>query len=77
MKHWVGLGLMIGGLVAAGYGLLFWEFFNSSRKRERPRPSQDARNFGRNLGIIVISVGAVLETVGMTMFFSGTSVQVR
>jgi hypothetical protein len=25
VKHWVGLGLMIGGGVAALYGLLYWQ----------------------------------------------------
>jgi hypothetical protein len=75
VKHWVGLGLMIGGLVAAGYGLFFWEIFNSASGSDSA--SQDARNFGRNIGITFVSIGGVLEIVGMTMFFSSTSVQVR
>jgi hypothetical protein len=75
VKHWVGLGLMIGGLVAAGYGLFFWEIFSSATGNDSA--SQDARNFGRNIGITFVSIGGVLEIVGMTMFFSGTSVQVR
>jgi len=77
VKHWVGLGLMIGGLVAAGYGLFFWELFNTATANDTTSASQDARNFGRNIGITVISIGGVLEIVGLTMFFSGTSVQVR
>ena len=77
VKHWVGLGLMIGGLVAAGYGLFFWELFNSATASDTSGPSQDARNFGRDVGIAFVSVGAVLELVGIPMFFSETSVQIR
>jgi hypothetical protein len=77
VKHWVGLGLMIGGVVAAGYGFIFWQFFNSFAQNDTSSAAQDARNFGRTVGIVFLSVGAVLEAVGLPMFFSGTSVQVR
>ena len=77
MKHWVGLGLMIGGVVAAGYGFVFWQFFNSFAANDTSSAAQDARSFGRTVGIVFLSVGAVLEAVGLPMFFSGTSVQVR
>ena len=77
VKHWVGLGLMIGGVVAAGYGFVFWQFFNSFAENDTTSAAQDARSFGRTIGIVFLSVGAVLEAVGLPMFFSGTSVQVR
>ena len=77
VKHWVGLGLMIGGVVAAGYGFAFWQFFNSFAANDMTSTAQDARSFGRTVGIVFLSVGAVLEAVGLPMFFSGTSVQVR
>lgn len=77
VKHWVGLGLMIGGVVAAGYGFVFWQFFNSFAPNDMTSTAQDARSFGRTVGIVFLSVGAVLEAVGLPMFFSGTSVQVR
>jgi hypothetical protein len=77
VKHWVGLGLMIGGVVAAGYGFVFWQFFNSFATNDMSSAAQDARGFGRTVGIVFLSVGAVLEAVGLPMFFSGTSVQVR
>ena len=77
VKHWVGLGLMIGGVVAAGYGFVFWQFFNSFAANDTSSAAQDARSFGRTVGIVFLSVGAVLEAVGLPMFFSGTSVQVR
>lgn len=75
VKHWVGLGLMIGGLVAAGYGLFFWEI--SRAANDNTSSGQEARDFVRNIGITFVSIGGVLEIVGGTMFFGGTSVQVR
>lgn len=77
ITHWVGLGLMIGGLVAAGYGVLFWQLFNTVRDDGYTSSAQDAHAVGRTIGIVFVSVGAVLELVGLPMFFNGTSVQVR
>src|SRR4051794_28246678 len=71
VKHWVGLGVMIGGAVAAGYGFLFWETsqgFNSAGGND---------NFPRNLAIFCFGVGAVLEAVGLPMFFSDTTAAVQ
>jgi len=79
VKHWVGLGLMIGGAVAAGYGLLWWQFFSSVNVNE---PSGETgltefRDTFRNVGLVFIGVGAVLEIVGLVMFAGGTSVRVK
>jgi hypothetical protein len=78
VKHWVGLGLMIGGAVAALYGVFAWTIFNNvADNANDPQAANDVSNIGRTFGIICISVGAVLEVVGVTMFASSTSVQVR
>lgn len=77
VKHWVGLGMMIGGLVAAGYGLIWWKFFDSFDTNNTNPDSQGVRDFGRTVGIVFLSVGGILEAVGLPMFFSGTSVEVR
>jgi hypothetical protein len=79
ITHWVGLGLMIGGLVAAGYGFAVWQLFDSVADNGSSSSSSNeaARDFGRTVGIIGISVGVVLEIVGLPMFFNSTSVQVR
>ena len=76
VKHWVGLGLMIGGAVAAGYGLLWWQFFSGA---DDPYNSSlnDFRDTARNVGLVIIGVGAVLEIVGLVMFAGGTSVRVK
>jgi hypothetical protein len=75
VKHWVGLGLMIGGVVAAGYGLLWWQLF--SGVDDTSSGAQNFRDTGRNIGLFMIGVGAVLEIVGVVMFAGGTSVQVK
>jgi hypothetical protein len=75
VKHWVGLGMMIGGVVAAGYGLLWWQLF--SGVDDTTAGGSDVRDVGRNVGVFFIGVGAVLEIVGLIMFGSGTSVQVK
>jgi hypothetical protein len=79
VKHWVGLGLMIGGGVAALYGALTWTLFNDFANADTSGSGagQAASDTGRTFGIVFLSLGAVLEVVGITMFAGGTSVQVH
>ena len=79
VKHWVGLGLMIGGAAAALYGVAVWTLFNDVANADTSGSGagQAASDTGRTFGIIFLSVGAVLEVVGITMFAGGTSVQVH
>jgi hypothetical protein len=65
VTQFVGLGLMIGGLAAAGYGAFFWSM------------ARDYESAPRTFGIVLISVGAVLEVVGLPLFLQRTSVEVR
>ena len=70
VKHWVGLGLMIGGVVAAGYGFVFWQFFNSFAENDTTssRPGR-AQLRAERRHRLPRPCGAVLETVGLPMFF--------
>jgi len=79
VKHWVGLGLMIGGGVAALYGLLYWQMSKAFADVESSsgNGSTGFSDTVRNVGLTVIGVGVVLEIVGIVMFSSGTSVQVQ
>ena len=78
VTHWVGLGLMIGGVVAAGYGLLWWQLFGSVGDDPYASSSvNDVRDNVRNVGLFIIGIGAVLEIVGLVMFAGGTSVRVK
>jgi hypothetical protein len=79
VKHWVGLGLMIGGAVAALYGVLYWQLSKAFADAEANSGS-GTTSFSdtvRNIGLIAIGTGVVLEIVGIVMFSNGTSVQVR
>jgi len=79
VKHWVGLGLMIGGGVSALYGLLYWQLSKAFADVETSsgNGSTGFSDTVRNIGLIAIGVGVVLEVVGIVMFADGTSVQVR
>ena len=77
VKHWTGLGLMIGGGVAALYGLLYWQMSSAFRDYESSNGMTSFSDSVRNIGLTAIGVGVVLEIVGIVMFSDGTSVAVR
>jgi len=76
VKHWTGLGLMIGGAVTGLYGLIYLETSSAFRSFDN-MAGTDLGNTARNIGYTVIGVGVVLEIVGIVLFSSSTSVQVR
>ena len=69
VQHFVGLGLMIGGLVAAGYGTFFLAVSGSGES--------DGDHFARDMSLILFSAAGVLEGMGLPMFLKGTTVEVR
>jgi len=78
VKHWTGLGLMIGGGVAALYGVFYWQF--SRAFRDPDTPDGVGNNFSdsiRNIGLTAIGVGVALEIAGIVLFSSHTSVEVH
>ncbi|HXU04422.1 MAG TPA: hypothetical protein VN903_25850 [Polyangia bacterium] len=79
VKHFAGLGMMIGGGVAALYGLIYWQFSQAFRDTEAQTGSGSTgfSDTVRNIGLVFIGAGAVVEIIGIVMFASGTSVQVR
>jgi hypothetical protein len=76
VKHWVGLGIMIGGFAAVGGGALtLAEGSSTSTDAFGTTTASDAFKV---LGVTYIIVGVVLLAVGMPLFFtSNTSVDVR
>jgi hypothetical protein len=77
VKHWAGLGVMIGGGVAALYGLFWWQVLGGFADSANTSSSEDFGNTARNIGLVFIGIGAVLAIVGTVMFTGGTSVKVR
>jgi len=79
IKHWAGLGMMIGGAVAALYGVLYWQFSKAFADVEANSGSGSTgfSDTVRNIGFVIIGAGVVVEIIGIVMFSGGTSVQVR
>jgi hypothetical protein len=75
-KHWTGLGLMIGGAVAGLYGLIYLETSSAFGNVDN-MVGTSFRDTARNIGFTAIGIGVVLEVVGIVLFSSSTSVQVR
>ena len=73
------LGMMIGGAVAALYGVLYWQFSKAFADVEANSGSGSTgfSDTVRNIGFVVIGAGVVVEIIGIVMFSGGTSVQVR
>jgi hypothetical protein len=76
VKHFVGLGLMIGGLVSAGYGTFFWLAFHESAMSSSYSAASD-NNAARDVAIVFGAITAVLEGIGIALFSSSTSVDVH
>lgn len=78
--HWAGLGLMIGGGVAAVYGALYLimaDLFSDIDANNMTSASTDFGDTVRNIGLLALGLGLVLEVTGIVLFSKGTSVQVR
>jgi hypothetical protein len=67
--HWMGLGLMIGGAALAGVSMFVYFTDGVAGSPRSP-------HVGRNAAI-AISIGAVLEAIGIPLWFSRTAVNVR
>jgi hypothetical protein len=78
-KHFVGLGLMIGGAVAAGYGTFFWFIFHTAAQDNSPYGSTSASDSRTawEVGIFFGALTAVLEAVGWSLWSSSTSLQIH
>lgn len=77
VKHWLGLGLGIGGLVAATYGAVYLAFGEAISADSYNR---DASNVGHTVtvfGLVIIGIGVALGIVGLNLWSSKTSVDVR
>jgi hypothetical protein len=73
VKHWVGVGLSIGGAVSAGLGALYLAL---SRETNDSYDS-GASDFLAGAGIAYLLIGGVLLAVGLPLSASSTSVSVR
>ncbi|MES1164313.1 MAG: hypothetical protein ABUR63_01035 [Verrucomicrobiota bacterium] len=76
VKHWVGLGLGIGGIVSASLGLLLLATLSDTNNQGLSGTT--ARDVSKAYGITYLIVGGILMAIGIPMWAgSNTSVQIR
>jgi len=76
VKHWVGLGIMIGGIAAAAGGSLY--LLGGSSTSTDAFGNTTTSDAFKVVGVTYLVIGVVLLAVGMPLFFtSNTSVDVR
>jgi len=73
VKHWVGVALIIGGLLNAAFGGFY---YSSADELARNDPNNGA-DFYRGVGIGSIIHGGVVAGIGIALALSSTSVDVR
>jgi len=75
VRHFVGLGLGIGGIVAAAYGTVVLSL--GQAVNDGTSTGNDASQFFYAYGIAFIVVGAVLGVVGISLWNTSTTVDVH
>ena len=73
VKHWVGFGLTIGGVVAAVSGTLVY----ANAPSEDIYGSTTTRDSAHAVGIVYIVTGLILLAIGIPLSMSSTSVDVH
>lgn len=78
VKHFVGLGLMIGGVVSLGYAAASYLLFQSvDNNYPTTTGSTSANDAAVTFSIILAVVGAVLEGVGIPLWNSNTTIHIH
>src|SRR5262249_27473644 len=78
VRHWMGLGVGIGGIIAAVYGGLYIAFGQTIASSDTGNPdSMKVGNAISGVGIGFLIAGAVLGAVGITLWSTHTSVEVH
>ncbi|HTA20019.1 MAG TPA: hypothetical protein VK989_12040 [Polyangia bacterium] len=79
VKHWVGFGMILGGLGAVLAGALIYSLAPSENSQTDVfgDVNNTSRNFDHTFGITYIVIGAIVAAVGIPLSMSSTSVEVR
>jgi hypothetical protein len=76
VKHWVGIGLTIGGIASAVAGGLYL-LAGSSASNEDFGTGVSSKDTYNAAGIVYLIIGGILLAVGIPVSMSSTSVQIR
>jgi hypothetical protein len=72
VKHWVGIGMIIGGLAGAGSGAFLYSVASGSSTL-----TSNQRDSDKVIGITYIVIGAIVAAIGIPLAMSSTSVEVQ
>jgi len=76
VKHWVGIALIIGGVVDAAAGGIYYasasDLANSSSNT-----TMMSKDYFQTVGIVTIIIGVVVTAIGIPLAMSSTSVEVH
>jgi len=76
IKHWVGIALIIAGVVDAGFGTLYYASADSLANSSS-NTTDLSKTYFQTVGIIGIITGVVLLGIGIPLAASSTSVEIR
>jgi len=76
VKHFVGLGVGIGGVVVAAYGALYWAF-GQAVSSDGTKESADFGHSVSVVGVVLMVAGVVMGVVGVSLWNTHTSVDVH
>jgi len=76
VKHWVGIALIIGGVLDAGFGALYYSSADSLANSTSNAAGMTKEYF-QTVGIVGIVTGVILLAIGIPLSLSSTSVEVR
>jgi hypothetical protein len=76
VKHWVGVGMVIGGLVDAALGGIYYASAEDLASSSSNSTGQSKEYF-QTIGIVSVVTGVILLAIGIPLAASSTSVEVR
>lgn len=76
VKHWVGIALIIGGVLDAGFGTLYYAAADDLATSSSNTTGMTKGSF-QAVGIVGIVTGVILLAIGIPLSLSSTSVEVR
>ncbi|HXU00678.1 MAG TPA: hypothetical protein VN903_06780 [Polyangia bacterium] len=77
IKHWVGVALIIGGVVDAAAGIAYYSAADDLASRNSSGSTLADKGYWQTAGIVTIVIGVILVGVGIPLSMSSTSVVIH
>jgi hypothetical protein len=76
VKHWVGVGMILGGLADAAFGALYYSSADSLANSPSNTTHQSKQYF-QTVGLVSLISGLLIAGIGVPLAMSSTSVEIR